>query len=156
MKNTNTNTNRADVVNAILEYFKENEDVFNDCIEDLDSYNGYLGDDRYYNMDELDEIYNGTDPSEILTRAFYGYDEETWTTDSTGNKIYGAFNPNRDYFRFNGYGNLVSADYKDYSAQLDEYAVEKMLDNRSYIDSIDNDDELSKLFDELENIDADA
>ena len=154
--NTNTNTNRADVVNAILEYFKENEDVFNDCIEELDSYDGYLGDDRYYSMDELDEIYNGTDPSEILTRAFYGYDEETWTTDSTGNKTYGAFNPNRDYFRFNGYGNLVSADFKDYSAQLDEYAVEKMLDNRSYIDAIDNDDELSKLFDELENIDADV
>ena len=154
--NTNTNTNRADVVNAILEYFKENEDVFNDCIEELDSYNGYLGDDRYYTMDDLDEIYHDSDPSEILARAFYGYDEETWTTDGSGNKTYGAFNPNREYFRFNGYGNLVSADYKDYSAQLDEYAVEKMLDNRYYIGSIDNDDELAKLFDELENIDADA
>lgn len=30
----------------IIAWFKENEEVFNDCIEELDSYNGYLGDDR--------------------------------------------------------------------------------------------------------------
>ena len=28
----------------IISYFKENEDVFNEVIEELDSYNGYLGD----------------------------------------------------------------------------------------------------------------
>lgn len=39
----------------IKAYFEENEEIFNACIEELDSYNGYLGDDRYYPMDELDE-----------------------------------------------------------------------------------------------------
>ena len=134
----------------IIEYFENNEDIFNDCMEELDSYNGYLGDDRYYPMDELNELYNGTEPSEILLRAFYGYDEETYTTDRDGGKIYGSFNPNRDYFRYNGYGNLVSADYKDYTGQLDKYAVESMSENRCYIDSIDNDEDLTALFDELE------
>lgn len=134
----------------IIEYFENNEDLFNDCMEELDSYNGYLGDDRYFSMDELDELCNGTDPSELLCRAFYGYDEQTYTTDRDGNKTYGAFNPNREYFRYNGYGNLVSADYKDYTGQLDKYAVESMSENRSYIDSIDNDEELTALFDELE------
>ncbi|MBP3447776.1 MAG: hypothetical protein J6K51_02005 [Clostridia bacterium] len=57
---------------------------------------------------------------------------------------------NRDYFYYNGYGNLVSSDYKDYSTHLDNYAVEAMSENRSYIDSIDNDEELTALFDELE------
>lgn len=79
-------------------------------------------------------------------------EEETYTTDRDGNKTYGAFNPNRDYFRYNGYGNLVSADYKDYSGQLDKYAVESMSKNRRYIDSIEQSDELAALFDELEEV----
>lgn len=140
----------------IIAYFEENEDVFNSCIEELDSYNGYLGDDRYYEMELLDEFYNGTDPLELLRRAYYGRDDDTWTTDSSGNKIYGEFNPNRDYFYYNGYGNLVSSDYKDYTAHLDEYAVEAMSENRSYIDAIDSNPDLAKLFDELEKDESEA
>ena len=135
----------------IIIYFKEHEKLFNDCIEELDSYNGYLGDDRYYYMDELDELYNSTEPSEILRRAYYGRDDDTYMTDASGNRTYGEFNPNREYFYFNGYGNLVSSDYKDYSDKLDEWAIEAMSENRYYIDSIDSDAELSELFDQLEN-----
>ena len=138
------------VIADIIQYFNENEDVFNDCMEDLDSYNGYLGDDRYYNMDELNDLYSGQEPQEILFRAFYGFDADTWMTDSSGNKEYGAFNPNREYFYFNGYGNLVSSDYKDYSDKLDGYAIEAMSEDRNYIDSIEDDDILADLFDELE------
>jgi hypothetical protein len=138
------------IIERIINYFEENESVFNDCIEELDSYNGYLNDDRYYLIEELDDLYSGVNPLEVLERAYYGYDADIWYTDSSGNKEHGAFNPNRDYFKFNGYGNLVSTDYKDYSAHLDEYAVEDMSENRRYIDSIESDTELSKLFDELE------
>ena len=150
MKETTKTRTPEEITADIIEYFENNEDIFNDCMEELDSYNGYLNDDRYFSMDELDELHNGTEPSELLRRAFFGYDEETYTTDRDGNKTYGAFNPNREYFRYNGYGNLVSADYKDYSAYLDLYAIEAMNENRSYIDSIDNDEELTALFDELE------
>ena len=138
------------VIADIIQYFEENEDVFNDCMEDLDSYNGYLGDDRYYDMEELNDIYSGQEPQEILFRAFYGFDADSWHTDSRGDKEYGAFNPNRNQFYFNGYGNLVSSDYKDDTGLLDEYAVEAMSEDRNYIDSIDNDDILSGLFHELE------
>ena len=141
---------RETTIKKIIEFFNENEDLFNSCMEELDSYNGYLGDDRYYSMDELDEFYNGTEPLEILRRAYYGRDDDTWTTDSSGNKTYGEFNPNRDYFYYNGYGNLVSSDYKDYSAHLDEYAIEAMSENRQYIDTIESDEDLTALFDELE------
>ena len=141
---------RETTVKKIIDYFNDNEDIFNSCMEELDGYNGYLGDDRYYSMDELDEFYNGTEPLEILRRAYYGRDDDTYTTDSNGNRTYGEFNPNRDYFYYNGYGNLVSSDYKDYTAHLDEYAIEAMSENRSYIDTIADDDELTALFDELE------
>lgn len=134
----------------IKAYFEENEEIFNACVEELDSYNGYLGDDRYYPMDELDELMNGKSVTDLLNMAFFGYDEETWTTNSYGEKEYGAFNPNREWFTFNGYGNLVSADYKDYSAFLDDYAIEAMSENRDYIDTIEEYDELATLFDELE------
>lgn len=131
------------VISDIIDFFRENEDIFSNCIEELDSYNGYLDDDRYYRMEELNDLYNGKEPQEILLRAFFGFDADTWD---------GAFNPNRDYFYYNGYGNLVSSDYKDYSDKLDKYAIEKMSENRSYIDSIENDDTLVRLFDELEEI----
>lgn len=139
-----------DVIADIIQYFRENEDVFNDCMEELDGYNGYLGEDRYYYMEELDEFYSGTEPTEILFRAFYGHDADTWETDRNGNKVYGKFNPNREYFYFNGYGNLVSSNYKDYSDKLDHWAIEEMSNSRRYIYSIDDDEELAALFDELE------
>ena len=148
----NEKRTKKDIIADIIKYFKENEDVFDDCIEELDVYNGYLGDDRYYDMDELNDIYSGQEPQEILFRAFYGFDADTWMTDSSGDKEYRAFNPNGEYFYFNGYGNLVSSDYKDYTGQLDGYAVEAMSEDRNYINSIEDDDVLADLFDELEEI----
>ena len=144
------NRTKEIVIADIIQYFKENEDIFNDCMEELDGYDGYLGDDRYYYMEDMSEFYRGQDPIEILTRAFYGHDDDTWETDRNGNKVYGAFNPNRDYFYYNGYGNLVSSDYKDYSDKLDHWAIEEMSNNRRYIYSIDDNEELAALFDELE------
>ena len=111
----------------ILEYFEENEEDFNDVIEDLDSWNGYLGDDRYHYMEELDDLFSGQSVTYILDRAYYGRDDDAWTTNSQGDREYGEFCPNRTYFYFNGYGNLVSSDYKDYSSHLDMYFIEEVI-----------------------------
>ena len=153
---------REQALKNIIEYFEQNEDIFNDCIEDLDSYNGYLGDDRIYSMDELSELYSGTDPIDLLNRAYFGYDAETWNTDSSGHKEYGPFNPNREYFTFNGYGNFVSMDHKDYSDRLDKWTVEAMAEERGnlwYLNKANAAavcyEELQGLFDELENADQD-
>lgn len=150
MSEIRTTRTPEEVAADIIAFFKNNDDVFNDCMEDLDGYNGYLGDNRYFSMDELDEFYRDSDPLEILRRAYYGRDDDTWTTDSNGDRTYGEFNPNREYFYYNGYGNLISSDYKDYSALLDNYAIEAMSENRYYIDGIDESEELTALFDELE------
>lgn len=113
----------------LKELFEQDEELFNSTIEELDGYNGYLGDDRCYSMDELNDFFYSSKPIEILNRAYYGRDNDTWTTDSSGNKTYGEFNPNRDYFYFNGYGNLVSSDYKDYSYLLNDYFIDSLIEN---------------------------
>ena len=146
-------TRTAEEITAdILAYFKENEEVFTDCIEELDSYNGYLGDDRWYDMDELPEIVDTSDPVELLNRAYFGDDLDDWHTDENGQKYYNSFNPNRDYFCFNGYGNFQSSNWKDYRDHMDNYAVEAMSENRNDIYSIDDNKTLSALFDELEEV----
>ena len=141
---------KNEIIEKIVAYFEENGEIFNDCIEELDSYDGYLYDDRYYYMEDLNELYHGCDPLELLQRAFFGWDEDSYTEDGHGNRKHDEFNPNREYFRYNGYGNLVSTNYKDYSDHLDHYAVERMAQYRAHIDSIESDLELSELFDQLE------
>ena len=101
-------------------------------------------------MEYLTDFYSDTDPIELLQRAYFGYDADNRITDRHGEKHYSSFNPNRDYFTYNGYGNLVSTDFPDYSAHLDEYAVQSMSEHRNYIDTIESDEELTALFDELE------
>lgn len=112
----------------LMELLEQDEQLFNTAIEELDSYNGYLGDNRYYSMDELNAFYSDAEPLELLQRAFYGHDADYYF-DEYGRKIYGEFNPNREYFTYNGYGNLISSDYKDYSYLLDDYFIYKLIEN---------------------------
>lgn len=137
---------KQEIYEKIKEYFNDNTDVFNQCVEELDSWSGYLGDDRYYDMEELDEFYAETKPTEFLNRVYYGHDEDGGAESE--------FCPYRPYFRYNGYGNLVSAGFKDYSDHLDDYFINELVDNRNHIDSIDDDEELSELFDMLESEDS--
>lgn len=143
-----------EIATALFDYFNENGDIFNEVIEDLDGYNGYLGDDRYYYMDELDELYSDTNPTELLTRAFYGYDEDNYITDSYGREEHQAFNPNRDYFRYNGYGNLVSSDYKDYSDHLDNYFLDEIAENVNDLYTVEDNAELSELIETYNELKA--
>ena len=126
----------------LMELFQNDEQLFNNTIEDLDGYNGYLGDDRYYDMDMLQDFFGGADVIEILQRAYFGRDDENWHTDAHGKKIYDSFNPNREYFYFNGYGNLCSASYKDYSAHLDNYFIDAIIENQNHLFL---DDEISNI-----------
>ena len=106
-------------------------------------------DDRIYRMEELDEIYSGTEATEVLRRAFYGHDD--FGTEKTDTE----FNPNRDYFYFNGYGNLVSCEYLDWNQYGERYCcsiidesamIDYMIDNET---GLDNDD-LQAVFEEEE------
>lgn len=140
-----------DIIADIIAYFEDDPDVFVEAIEDLDNYNGYLDNDRYYSMEELDEIHHDTTPTELLRMAYHGWDEDNCTIDDCGGKRYDAFDPHCAYYRYNGYGNLVSANHKDYSDYLTPYTIETMRNNRRYIDVIRIYSDLTELFDELED-----
>ena len=68
-------------------------------------------------------------PSEIALKCFYG-----------------DFNPNHDFWTFNGYKNLKSSDYLDELISIDDLA-DYIYSNE---DTFDNDD-LQEYFDELED-----
>lgn len=85
-----------------------------------------------YHMDELDDILSGTSPSEVARLIFFG-----------------DFNPNHDYFTFNGYGNLESVYSiwdKIYIDEIAEYRIDNDedfddSDIRRILDEGDEDDE---------------
>lgn len=74
-------------------------------------------DDDPFPMEELNDILSDKSPSELINMAFHGYQYGCNHTLS--------FNPNDDYFVFNGYGNLVSI------PDLDEY-LEDIIDESEF------------------------
>lgn len=111
--------------------------------------NGYLGENRYYSMEYLTDCIDTSDLwNNLIYRMFYGRDDDCYITNSQGEKEYSQFNPNSDYYYYDGYGNLVSSDYKDYSYFLDDYFIDNLLENRSYLNL---DADIEALLDELEN-----
>lgn len=140
---------RKQIIEKIKEILADNEEIFNELCEALDNENGFLGDNRYYSMDEFYELNQpvgreGLD--NLMLRIYYGHDEDSFICDCYGNKTYGSFNPNRDWFKFDGYGNLVSTDYKEYPVTLDEL-IDEVVEH--YYDIDIDDVELDELFEEL-------
>ncbi len=119
-------------IELLKELFENNEKLFIEAIEELDNYNGYLGDDRYYDMEMLPELLCNEDMLKVLNMAYFG-DDENYHIDNYGCKHYESFNPNREYFYFNGYGNLCSTNYKDYSCRLDDYFIDALLENYQHL-----------------------
>lgn len=121
----------------LLDFYKQNSEAFVSDIEELDSYNGYLGDYHIFEMDELNDLYQDMEPITILYRSFFGYDGEYLMSDQKA-----PFNPNRNYFYFNGYGNLVSIDSRDYSDYLDEEFVRDIIENEPNLNLSDGAQEI--------------
>lgn len=69
----------------------------------MNRYDGCFDDATYYDMDEFDEFLDGYNPLQIAQMIFFG-----------------EFNPNDDYFRFDGYGNLESAEWGDVVAEAED------------------------------------
>ena len=101
----------------VVEYLETHTELYNRLIEELDDYNGYLEEDRWFPMYELSDKLCGFSNVEVLNMAFNG-----------------GFNPNHDYFKFDGYGNLESGWYVDYSDNLDEWFVKNLAENRRHVD----------------------
>ena len=124
-----------EIKGRLLDYFEENEDVFNDVIIELDCLDGFLDEDKFYDMEELDEYVCGS-PIEILMKAHFGKDLDSQDK---------PFNPDRDYFRFNAYGNLESTDYPDYSSHLDNDFIEEVIDKKDELYTVEDNEELQEI-----------
>lgn len=72
-------------------------------LQHMNDYDGCFDETTYYDMDEFDELMSGRTPSGIAQMIFYG-----------------DFNPNDEYFRFNAYGNLESADWPDIVSEAED------------------------------------
>ena len=66
-------------------------------LQHINAYDENFDDAIYYDIDSFDEILDGYTPLEIAQMIFYG----------------GEFNPNDDYFRFDAYDHLESANWGD-------------------------------------------
>ena len=115
-------------------YLLDNMDVTGYMVREINAWGGRLEHLEYFDMEELDLVLEGYTPSEVANRIFYG-----------------DFNPNDEYFRFNAYANLESAneweieeEYRDNISEIASYIVE-------YKDNIDIYDEgLQEILDNME------
>lgn len=106
-------------------------------VKDINSWNGQLDWLDFIDMDFFDDYMVEQEPSWIANRIFYG-----------------DFNPNDEYFTFNGCGNLVSFDEWEANKECKEYIdeiIDALIDNIDYIDTYS---EIHELFEELEEEDC--
>lgn len=100
----------------MIDYWENHNDSFSKVCEELDSWDGFLGDDRLYQMCDLDDLLGEKKPSEVLQML----DSE--------------FNYSDDYFYFDGYDKLCSTDEKEYFNSVSYSEVfEKLIDDYSSV-----------------------
>lgn len=123
-----------EIENEIIELLENDDDIFCECVNELDSYNGFADGYRCYDMSEIDDFYCDAPASKLLE-------------DLTEN-----FCKNDNYFYFSIYG-LESCDdmadlYRDNTTTQDVLAT--IIENSSCL-SLDYElEELEELLEELE------
>ena len=95
-----------------------------DIVGQLNGLNGSFETYTLYNMDDFDMVMEGYTPTEVVQRTFFG-----------------DFNPNGDYFYFNGYANLESIyewEMQDHFEPILDEIIDSMLYNYDdlYIDDV--------------------
>lgn len=76
-------------------------------VQEINAYNGGMENLEMYEMEMFNDIMENFEPMEIALKTFFG-----------------DFNPNDDYFRFNGYANLESLSEFDLETELINYEDE--------------------------------
>lgn len=125
-----------ELVEEAIEILK-NEEVFVKCCEELDSWNGFLDDNRLYPMDELDDLFCGCHVSEFAA------------------KIGRNFNFYDDYIQFTIYGieSTNSTPYEVYRDIYDEGDIlDEILDKYSNLDINWIDSDLDEILNNIEEI----
>ena len=93
---------REQAITTYVENLSKGELV--ELLQHMNAYDSCFEDTVYYDMASFDEFLDGYSPMEIALMIFYG----------------GDFNPNHDFYRFNAYGNLESANWRDVEAEAED------------------------------------
>ena len=96
------NMTREQAIRTYVEHLMGDDLVV--LIHHMNAYDGCFVESTYHDMDVFDEFLDGYTPMEIAQMIFFGDD----------------FNPNDDYFRFDAYGNLESANWGDVEAEAED------------------------------------
>lgn len=126
-----------EVVKKALDYFRDNEDEFEDTIGNLNNWNGWAEENGtfYYPMDMLDDHFYGMSATEIIDAVDLS-----------------EFSTRDNYFYENSSGWIVSTDYEDYSDLLDDDFIDEIYDEK---DNIDLPEYIEKLFEAYDNDEED-
>ena len=90
---------------AIRNYVENiSDDELVELIQRMSFYDGSFEDCIYYDMEDFDEFLASHTPMEIAQMICFG----------------DYFSPNDEYFRFNAYGNLESADWSDVKLEAED------------------------------------
>ena len=120
-------------------------------LQHMNEYDGCFEESTYYDMDSFDEFLDGYTPLEIARMIFFG----------------DGFNPNDEYFRFNAYDNLESANWGDVVAVAEDLVddiFEHLVNNYDgdtpwpdldYIVDADDDAIFNEDFEEIDDDDDD-
>lgn len=144
------------------DWFEKLKDAENTlkAVDDILSFNEYERecgnpDNTLEDMEYLDELAQcGGDwskPSYILMRAFYGHRYSRFANEPKHKNE--EFNPNDEYFTFNGYGNLISVNEFDWA-----HYWASILDEGAYIEYAEQEGHLEEIAEvlDIETEDEDA
>lgn len=124
---------RQYVYDKAVDILNDEDDAFDEACEELDNWNGFLGDTRCYSMDMIDEFFER--PSDLLDKmSDFDYSDE--------------------YFYFTVYGVTTTDDKHDvYSDDFRaEEVLDELIDNFSHVDLRES-NELNELLNVLVNED---
>jgi hypothetical protein len=141
MKITSNKKNKvfaSDSLSGLKRQIKINltDDICTEIVDMAYSEDGTFEGDAFIDADTFWDIHSADDAQELVLRFFNGEDLDAK----------GQANPNRDYFRYNGYENIESTDYPGdiYLDQLDDEITDYIME---HLDDREFPDELQKIID---------
>lgn len=128
-----------ELIEKAIEELKDNDDLFVDCVNELDSWNGFADGFRGYPMYELNDLFYGVSVGDFL------------------DKLASGFNHNDEYFIDTIYGldscNDLAEHYRD---NVDEgELVDRLIEEYNNIDLNWIDSDFDELIESIVNYDED-
>lgn len=125
-----------ELVTEATKILEHDNEIFGKVCEELDCWNGFLGDERLYNMCDFDDLMYGLKPSELLEKVGTDFDIRD------------------DYFYFTIYGaESTSEEPAEHYRECFSFGevFDELLENICHIDLVWIDSEFAELMESIAN-----